>query len=94
AEVPGLSDDWQVALKEKNGKQIFEFRLEAQNGSLNPEEVERQVLMSVEAKNQLAWLAYTQQLAGVEFVFTPRGSLRKGRKLLRLVDERSGAGRP
>lgn len=94
AEVPGLSDDWQVALKEKNGKQVFEFRLEAQNGSLNPEEVERQVLMSVEAKNQLAWLAYTQQLAGVEFVFTPRGSLRKGRKLLRLVDERSGAGRP
>lgn len=87
-DVPGLADDWQVALMEKNGKQVFQFRLEPKNGSLNSDDVRSRVLGAVEKEHKLAWLAYTQQLAEVEFVFCTKGSLRKGRKLLRLVDER------
>ncbi len=86
--VPGLTDDWQVALRETDGKQIFQFRLEQQNGSLQPEEVRSIVLKAIESEHKPAWLSYTQKLSDVEFVFQPKGSLRKGRKLLRLVDER------
>jgi hypothetical protein len=35
-----------------------------------------------------AWLAYCQRLIDLEVVFLAPGTLRTGRKLLRLVDER------
>jgi hypothetical protein len=35
-----------------------------------------------------AWLAYCQRLIDLEIVFPAPGTLRTGRKLLRLVDER------
>jgi phenylacetate-coenzyme A ligase PaaK-like adenylate-forming protein len=86
--VPGLVEDWQVALYEKNGKQTFQFRLELENGSLGQDEIRNRVLASIESSHKLAWNAYKQRLADIEFVFHPRGTLRKGRKILRLVDER------
>ncbi|MGH7831190.1 MAG: phenylacetate--CoA ligase family protein [Candidatus Binatia bacterium] len=87
--IPGLADDWQVALQERDGKQTFQFRLEPRNGMPENGEIEKRVLKAVETEHPLAWQAYQQKLAGVEFVFPPKGSLRKGRKLLRLVDERN-----
>lgn len=90
--VPGLSDDWQVALQEKHGKQTFQFRLELPNGSADHERIKRCVLDAIQQQHKLAWQAYAQGLAGVEFVFHEKGALRKGRKLLRLVDERDRPG--
>ncbi len=84
----GVSDDWQVALQERDGKQTFEFRLELQNGAVPLEQIKQSVLEAVRRRHALAWQACEQGLAGVEFVFFPKGTLRKGRKLLRLVDER------
>lgn len=89
--VPEVSDDWQVSLQERNGKQTFEFRLELENGAVSGEKIRRGVLEAVQRSHALAWQAYEQGLAGVEFVFYPKGTLRKGRKLLRLVDERKQA---
>jgi phenylacetate-CoA ligase len=86
--LPELSDDWQVALQERNGKQTFEFRLELENGASSGEKIKQRVLEAIQEQHKLAWQAYAQGLADVEFVFHPRGTLRKGRKLLRLVDER------
>ena len=86
--LPDLADDWQVALREKGGKQIFEFRLELRDGTSGHDEVKSQILSAIQREHPLAWQAYTQKLADVEFVFHPEGALRKGRKLLRLVDER------
>ncbi|MBI2209156.1 MAG: phenylacetate--CoA ligase family protein [Deltaproteobacteria bacterium] len=86
--VSELSDDWQVALQERNGKQTFEFRLELENGAAPGDKIREGVLEAVRHRHGLAWQAYEQGLAGVEFVFYPKGTLRKGRKLLRLVDER------
>jgi len=86
--MPGITDEWQVALLEREGKQTFQFRLETENGAVKREETEKSILRSIEAEHPLAWQAYMQKLAGVEFAFHPKGSLRKGRKLLRLVDER------
>ena len=86
--VPGITDEWQVALREREGKQWFQFRLEAENGSVDKAVTERLILKAIETEHPLAWQAYLQKLADVEFVFYPKGTLRKGRKLLRLVDER------
>lgn len=89
--IPGITDDWQVALQERDGKQTFHFRLELQNGAPGNEEITRLILKAIEMEHRLAWQAYMQKLAGVEFVFHPKGTLRKGRKLLRLIDERQRA---
>lgn len=86
--VPGLTDDWQVALQEKGGKQTFQFRMELQDGASRQDEIKRQIFDVIQKEHRLAWEAYMQKLADVEFVFHPKGTLRKGRKLLRLVDER------
>lgn len=89
--LPGLSDDWQVALQDRRGKQTFEFRLEVENGAAGREQIRQAVLETVRQRHALAWQAYEQGLAEVDFVFYPKGALRKGRKLLRLVDEREKA---
>lgn len=89
--IPGLTDDWQVALLERRGKQTFQFRLELQDGSPNQDEIKNLILKMIEKAHPLAWQAYLQGLAAVEFVFHPKGSWRKGRKNLRLVDERKSA---
>lgn len=86
--IYGLADDWQVALQEKEGKQKFVFRLELENGALPQEEIKRQIFELLQKENPLAWQACVQKLSDVEFAFMPKGSLRKGRKLLRLIDER------
>ncbi len=89
--VPGITDDWQVALQEKEGKQTFQFRLESRDGIADESKATSFILRRIESEHRLAWQAYTQKLAGIEFVFHPKGTLRKGRKLLRLTDERKTA---
>lgn len=89
--VPGLSEDWQIVLQEREGKQTFVFRLERENGGAGrDDDVAGRILKAIEREHPLAWQACAQKLAGVEFAFFPKGSLRKNRKLLRLVDERRG----
>ncbi len=90
--VPGITDDWQVALQEREGKQTFQFRLESRGPVADQSETTSLILRGIERQHQLAWQAYMQKLAGIEFVFYPKGTLRKDRKLLRLVDERKAAG--
>lgn len=86
--VAGIEDDWQVVLHEIKGKQTFQFRLEVQNGAPSQKEITARILSLIEREHPLAWQAYRQGLADVGFIFVPKGSLRKGRKLLRLLDER------
>ena len=88
--VPGLADDWQVAVCERSGKQTFEFRLEVQNG-ISHQEIKDRIFNLIKSEHPSAWQTYVQKLAGVEFNFFPSGSLRAGRKLLRLVDERQNS---
>ena len=46
------------------------------------------VLGALQRTRPDAWLAYCQRLIDLEVVFVAPGTLRTGRKLLRLVDER------
>ncbi|MBI3988114.1 MAG: hypothetical protein HY347_00710, partial [candidate division NC10 bacterium] len=88
---PGLADNWQVVLLEKGLKPTFQFRLELQGDGVDRGEVCNQILKRIEAGHASAWTAYLQKMVEIEFAFLPKGSLRTERKLLRLVDERSGS---
>jgi phenylacetate-CoA ligase len=90
AEVPGLGPDWQVAMGERDLAPVVQLRLELAAGTV-PEAVESAVLGALRHRYPDAWHAHTQGLIDVEFAFFPLGTLRRQRKLLRLVDER-GAG--
>ena len=87
ADVAGLGPDWQVALVERDLSPVVQFRLELREGA-SSEQVADAVMTSLQRTYPDAWLAYCQRLIDVEFAFSAPGTLRIGRKLLRLVDER------
>lgn len=87
-EVGGLGD-WQVALYERAGKPVFQFRLEAEGESAAREGAANAVLTALQRLRPEAWLGYCQRLVDIEFAFFHPGTLRRERKLLRLVDERA-----
>jgi phenylacetate-CoA ligase len=87
AEVPGVGDDWQVALQERDLRSVIQFRLEVDGGAPRDDVVDA-VLGALQRRSPEAWLVYCQRLIDVEFAFFPFGTLRRQRKLVRLVDER------
>ena len=88
AEVPGLGADWQVAVREHDLAPVVQFRLEVADGGPGQDEVAAAVLRALERQQPDAWLTYRQRLIDVEFAFFRPGTLRRQRKLLRLIDER------
>jgi phenylacetate-coenzyme A ligase PaaK-like adenylate-forming protein len=93
ADVPGLGRDWQVALHERDLVPVVQFRLEP-DGSSAPDDVATAVLAALERTYPDAWRAYRQGLVDVEVTCSPPGTLRRRRKLLRLVDERGARPSP
>ena len=87
ADVPGLESDWQVALYERDLSPVVQFRVEVADDA-SREVVAESVLGVLQRIYPDAWLAYCQRLIDVEFAFFSTGTLRRQRKLLRLVDER------
>ncbi len=87
ADVPALGPDWQVALYERDLSPVVQFRLELLDDA-SRDDVANAMLAALQRTYPDAWLAYCQRLIDVEFAFVPRGTLRRQRKLLRLVDER------
>jgi phenylacetate-CoA ligase len=86
--VPGLGSDWQVALYERELTPVVQFRLELDGGDAARERAVQEVLAALQRGHAEAWLAYCQRLVDIEFAFFAPGTLRRQRKLLRLVDER------
>ena len=87
--VPGLGSDWQVSLYERELTPVVQFRLELEGGGdAARERAVQEVLAALQSGHQEAWLAYCQRLVDIEFAFFAPGTLRRQRKLLRLVDER------
>jgi phenylacetate-CoA ligase len=78
--------DWQVALYERDLTPVFQFRVEASGDARAA--IMDDVLAAIRTRHPEAWLAYGQRLVGIEFCFFVPGTLRRARKLLRLVDER------
>ncbi len=89
AEVPGRVHDWQVAIYERELTAVVQLRLELEGDAALRERAVQAVLGALQRTRPDAWLAYCQRLIDLEVVFVAPGTLRTGRKLLRLVDERS-----
>src|SRR5262245_38566443 len=87
-EVPGIGDDWQVSLYERDLAQVVQFRLELDGDGAARERAVQELLRALQRAQPDAWLAYCQRLLDLEIVFLPMGMLRQKRKLLRLTDER------
>src|SRR5437660_7411141 len=88
AAVPGLANDWQVALYERDLSTVVQFRLELAGDAARRERAVQAVLGALQRTRPDAWLAYCQRLIDLDVVFFEPGTLRTGRTLLRLVDER------
>lgn len=86
--VPALPNEWQVAIVENAGKPVIQFRMELGPHSTEREALRRHILGALREQSPSALHACEEGLIDVEFRFLEKGRLRKGHKLLRLVDER------
>lgn len=88
-DVEGISENWQVAIRQEGTRDIMEFRLELANG-ISQENVERAVRKSLETRYPDVWANQACGMYRMTFRFAPPGSMAQGRKPKRLVDERAG----
>ena len=91
ADVARLAGDWQVALYERDLTTVVQLRLELDGDGAARESAVQGVLGALQRTRPDAWAAYCQRLIDLEVVPVAPGTLRTGRKLLRLVDERLSA---
>jgi phenylacetate-CoA ligase len=88
-DVEGISENWQVAVRQEGVHDILEFRLELTNGT-TPSTVENAVRKNLEARYPDVWANQLCGMYRLEFRIFPPGELTQGRKPRRLVDERKG----
>jgi phenylacetate-coenzyme A ligase PaaK-like adenylate-forming protein len=88
-DVEGVSENWQVAVRQEGIHDILEFRLELPNG-INPTTAENAVRKNLEARFPDVWANHLCDMYRLEFRMFPPGGLEQGRKPRRLVDERKG----
>ena len=91
--VEGIGDEWQVALRQEGLRPVFEFRLESSGGACVQEAADSRIRARL-VQRYPALAAKTQQrMCDVVIRLMPPGTLRRGRKIRRLLDERDAAGR-
>lgn len=86
--VEGIGDEWQVALRQVGLRPVFEFRLESGGGPSEQARIEGAIRARLAAQHPALWARTRQRLCDILVRLAPPGSLRTGRKLRRLVDER------
>jgi hypothetical protein len=86
--LDGIRDEWQIAIRESGLRPIIEFRLESSGGSSTREAIDAAIRARVAADYPPLWAKTRQGLCDIVVCLLPPGSLRTGRKIRRLVDER------
>ncbi|MGH9327234.1 MAG: phenylacetate--CoA ligase family protein [Terriglobia bacterium] len=86
--VEGLSERWQVAVRQEGLRDILEFRLELSNG-IDAGSVETSIARNIEALYPEVWANYVCGMYRLTYKFSPPGTLTPERKPRRLVDERN-----
>jgi phenylacetate-CoA ligase len=86
-DVNGISDHWQVAVRQEGLKDILEFRLELEAGA-DAAAIQQAIEKNLAARYPDLWA--NRQCGMYELALRPyaRGALGQGRKVKRLVDER------
>lgn len=86
--APGIGDEWQVALTQPGLSPVFEFRLEANGGTEVRDPIIRHIHQRLARQYPPLWAKLQQRMCDIQVRIQPAGSVRSGRKLRRLVDER------
>ena len=86
--IPGITDEWQVALQQRGLRPTFEFRLVARAPSLSPQAVDTELRRRLAGDHPALWAKVQQCMSDLEVRLVDREQIRTGRKIRRLVDER------
>ena len=89
-DLPAITRDWQVGVLRTGNRDTIEFRVELQDGS-SADEVGEAIRARVRDRIPDSWRNFQLGLFEFGFRFARPGTLRTGRKLRRLVDERLSA---
>ncbi len=87
-DVQGISENWQVAVRQEGIHDLLEFRLEMANG-INPAAVESGIRRNLEQRYPEIWANHLHGMYRMAFHYLRPGALGHGRKPRRLVDERA-----
>jgi phenylacetate-CoA ligase len=86
--IPGVGDEWQVALRQEGLRPTFEFRLEPGVGAPAAAAVDAEIRRRLAAGHPALWAKVEQEMSHLVVRWAAPGTLRTGRKIRRLVDER------
>ncbi len=86
--VEGIGDEWQVALRQEGLRPMFEFRLESLGGASVRDVADARIRARLAERYPALAEKTRQRLCDLSVCLVPVGTLRKGRKIRRLVDER------
>src|SRR5215475_353834 len=87
-EIPEITEDWQVAVRHRDVKEVLEFRVEPKEESQPTDPIAVKVKSAIEVRYPDMWRNYVKGMFDIDFVYATRNTLRQKRKLRRLVDER------
>jgi len=85
--VEGVEDEWQVVVKQEKRQDILELRLETTNGTTQAD-LQGAILVNLRDRFSDFWKNYEMRLYDLRIIPCASGSLRNGRKLQRVVDQR------
>jgi phenylacetate-CoA ligase len=86
-DVAGITSEWQVVFRLRGIKEVMELNLESK-GERPPEAIKENVFTNMRSRYPDLWKNLSLGIFETEFVYHAPGTLRTGRKLLRLVDKR------
>ncbi|HTX52707.1 MAG TPA: hypothetical protein VMD08_04820 [Candidatus Baltobacteraceae bacterium] len=84
----GVGDEWQVALRQVGLRSTFEFRFESDGGESVGSAAHTHISRRLAERYPPLWAKVEQQMCDIRIRLVPPGTLRTGRKIRRLVDER------
>ncbi len=86
--IEGLTRDWQIVIEKRNNKDFIEFNVENTDGTRSESSFKEEVFSKMKKEIADGWRNYEMGFFGLGLKIHPRGTLRTGRKLIRLVDKR------
>ncbi len=86
-QVDGIAEDWQIFIDKDGLKDILEFRMEVSNGE-DPTAIKNQFLKAFKSGLPDVWKLCEMDLCKMDTKIFPKGTLREGRKMKRILDNR------
>jgi len=90
-DISGVSSEWQVFIKHESYSDIVELYVETLNGS-GPAQLREAVLLNLRTRFLDFWKNHEMRLYELRVIPCTHGTLRNGRKLQRVIDQRDMSG--